>query len=112
MGHSMSGADDHEGGDINVPEILWGAGYRHPDHVATSLTDETLAELIQRPLDSATRILSICEQYSSRSRLWSELWGFTHHHPFHISYADSWRNPASTSEDLQSQHCCLKLPQL
>ena len=70
MGHLVSGADDHEKGDINVPKILWGAGYRHPDRVSTSLTDETLAELIQRPLASATRILSICEKYSSKSRLW------------------------------------------
>lgn len=50
----------------NVPQALWDAGYKHPDHVAKRLDTVSLARLIQQPEEVASRILSICERYSSK----------------------------------------------
>ena len=61
-----SGADIGHDGDLSaVPDILWDAGFRHPDGVSSSMTINVLATLVHQPLPVASRILTMCGKYSS-----------------------------------------------
>ena len=63
--HHHLGYDVDGDNYMKVPQVLWDAGFRHPDDVSSAMTIETLSECIQQPGHVASRILGVCEKYSS-----------------------------------------------